>query len=276
MKFHKIPLISSFYCSQVKELVNARDWNTLLQSDQLKTQQSNANVFVNYVEGDITFPPTYKYDLFSDDYDTSEKCRAPAWTDRVLFRKRREGGQNPGKVVYYGRAELKQSDHRPVIAFIDIDILETRVDRARTVLEDVIGRLGPPDSTVIVAPSDGQADSTSWADDDALLTAMLGRINQTAGEVLLIRFTDEGLWLTLRDGLAALAAVKESPMQIGPIRLALKLKSNDYPAAVARDLLLAAGSAVPLCDTLTQDRIVDEDVRVLANLANTLSINEGK
>ena len=105
---------------------------------------------------------------------------------------------------------------------------------------------------------------------------MLGRINQTAGEVLLIRFTDEGLWLTLRDGLAALAAVKESPMQIGPIRLALKLKSNDYPAAVARDLLLAAGSAVPLCDTLTQDRIVDEDVRVLANLANTLSINEGE
>lgn len=25
----------------------------------------------------MTFAPTYKYDLFSDDYDTSEKCTAP-------------------------------------------------------------------------------------------------------------------------------------------------------------------------------------------------------
>ena len=126
----------------MKEFVAAEDWASLLECDQLKTQQNHGNVFNHYVEGDIAFPPTYKYDLFSDDYDTSEKCRAPAWTDRVLFRKRRDGGQNAGRVVYYGRAELKQSDHRPVMAFIDIDILETRLDRTRPLLEDVVGRLG--------------------------------------------------------------------------------------------------------------------------------------
>lgn len=54
-------------------------------------QQEGGNVFKNYQEGDITFPPTYKYDLFSDDYDTSEKCRAPAWTDRVLWKRRKQG-----------------------------------------------------------------------------------------------------------------------------------------------------------------------------------------
>jgi phosphatidylinositol-bisphosphatase len=37
----------------------------------------------------LSFAPTYKYDLFSDDYDTSEKMRIPAWTDRVLWRRRK-------------------------------------------------------------------------------------------------------------------------------------------------------------------------------------------
>lgn len=58
----------------------------------LQKQYEQGNVFRNYVEGDIEFAPTYKYDLFSDDYDTSEKARAPAWTDRVLWRKRTEPG----------------------------------------------------------------------------------------------------------------------------------------------------------------------------------------
>ena len=79
-------------------------------------------MFNDFNEGEITFPPTYKYDLFSDDYDTSEKARAPAWTDRVLWKRRahqpdpdKNPGWNIGKLIYYGRAELKQSDHRPVL-----------------------------------------------------------------------------------------------------------------------------------------------------------------
>ena len=45
-------------------------------------------VFKGFIEGDTNFAPTYKYDLFCNDYDTSEKNRVPAWTDRVLWRRK--------------------------------------------------------------------------------------------------------------------------------------------------------------------------------------------
>ena len=72
----------------VQTCVKNSDWETLLSADQLKIEYANGNVFEDFQEGPIDFPPTYKYDLFSEDYDTSEKCRVPAWTDRVLWRRR--------------------------------------------------------------------------------------------------------------------------------------------------------------------------------------------
>lgn len=72
---------------EVKDLVAQGDFKTLLEKDQLTLQMRDNRVFKNYIEGPITFPPTYKYDINSDDYDTSEKCRIPAYTDRILYKK---------------------------------------------------------------------------------------------------------------------------------------------------------------------------------------------
>ena len=43
-------------------------------------------VFVGFREGPLNFPPTYKLDAGTDDYDTSVKQRIPSWTDRILYR----------------------------------------------------------------------------------------------------------------------------------------------------------------------------------------------
>lgn len=64
-------------------------------------------------EAPITFAPTYKYDRFTNQYDTSEKRRVPAWCDRILYRCR-----DPARVetLHYKRYEVNVSDHRPVSA----------------------------------------------------------------------------------------------------------------------------------------------------------------
>ena len=142
---------------ELREQLKLGEIQQCLEFDQLKLQKDQGSVFSDFIEGDITFPPTYKYDLFSDDYDTSEKCRAPAWTDRVLWRRRKPHpdadklpGWHTGKLIHYGRSELKQSDHRPVIAIIDVEISQIDKNMRKNVFYDVIKDLGPPDATIVI------------------------------------------------------------------------------------------------------------------------------
>lgn len=83
--------------------------------------------------------------------------RAPAYTDRVVWKRRRpvmetehSNNWNPGKLIHYGRAELKQSDHRPVIAILECEIAELDPEKRQYVIEDVIKDMGPPDSTIVI------------------------------------------------------------------------------------------------------------------------------
>uniref|UniRef100_A0A8D0AAF6 phosphoinositide 5-phosphatase n=1 Tax=Sander lucioperca TaxID=283035 RepID=A0A8D0AAF6_SANLU len=79
--------ISELDVSNVKELIGKKDFETLYSYDQVISMMINEEaVFVGFVEGDIAFQPTYKYDTGSDKWDTSEKCRVPAWCDRILWR----------------------------------------------------------------------------------------------------------------------------------------------------------------------------------------------
>ncbi|KAK5987598.1 Inositol-1,4,5-trisphosphate 5-phosphatase 1 [Cladobotryum mycophilum] len=94
----------------VQSLLKRRDLQTLYENDQLNLQMVAGLAFQFYSEARIGFMPTYKFDIGTDTYDTSEKARIPAWTDRVL----RKGAIL--RQTAYDSAPLMFSDHRPVYA----------------------------------------------------------------------------------------------------------------------------------------------------------------
>ena len=76
-------------CQEVKEMISEGNFEALLENDQFQQQRRLRKVFVAYQEGTIGFRPTYKYDPGSNNWDTSEKSRPPAWTDRILWKGRK-------------------------------------------------------------------------------------------------------------------------------------------------------------------------------------------
>lgn len=66
--------------------------SSLLPHDQLHEQQAKKKAFhEGWKEGDISFLPTYKYDIGSfGKFDSSEKQRGPSWCDRILYRSRQD------------------------------------------------------------------------------------------------------------------------------------------------------------------------------------------
>ncbi|KAI9884986.1 MAG: Proteasome subunit alpha type-4 [Watsoniomyces obsoletus] len=99
--------------------IKANNLSKLLERDQLLlSRRKNPGFRLRaFNEAPITFAPTYKYDPGTDTYDSSEKKRAPAWCDRVLYR-----GFGRIKQVDYRRHELRISDHRPVSGLFRIRV----------------------------------------------------------------------------------------------------------------------------------------------------------
>uniref|UniRef100_A0A8U7MH95 Synaptojanin-1 n=1 Tax=Corvus moneduloides TaxID=1196302 RepID=A0A8U7MH95_CORMO len=233
---------------EVKDLIRQTELDPLIAGDQLINQKNSGQIFRGFLEGKINFAPTYKYDLFSDDYDTSEKCRTPAWTDRILWRRRKWPFDrsaedldllnasfhsdsnvpytwNPGTLLHYGRAELKTSDHRPVVALIDIDIFEIEAEERQKVYKEVIAMQGPPDGTVMVSIRSSSAEENYF--DDNLIDDLLQKF-ASYGEVILIRFVEDKMWVTFLEGSSALSVMNLNGIELQGRIININLKNPDW------------------------------------------------
>ncbi|TFK71771.1 inositol polyphosphate phosphatase [Pluteus cervinus] len=155
----------------VRSLADVDDYDRLFAEDQLRQAMAAGAAFNGYEEGPILFRPTYRYDLGTELYDTSEKMRTPAWTDRVLYH-----GKSLDLAVY-SRAELYGSDHRPVFAIFRAEVriidaikraalsqllLETVVTTVPEKLDEKLATLSlPTDYAKLPPPS---SDEAAWWD----------------------------------------------------------------------------------------------------------------
>jgi len=99
-------------------LLRKNDPNSLLLTDELIEEMVCGRSFQGYNEGQITFRPTYKFDVGTDLFDTSEKRRIPSWTDRILYKQ----SDNLMLQRYFCLNEIRYSDHRPVVAHFILKI----------------------------------------------------------------------------------------------------------------------------------------------------------
>ncbi|XP_031220233.1 synaptojanin-1 isoform X5 [Mastomys coucha] len=268
---------------EVKELIRQQNWDSLIAGDQLINQKNAGQIFRGFLEGKVTFAPTYKYDLFSEDYDTSEKCRTPAWTDRVLWRRRKwpfdRSAEDldllnasfqdeskilytwtPGTLLHYGRAELKTSDHRPVVALIDIDIFEVEAEERQRIYKEVIAVQGPPDGTVLVSIKTPAQENTFF--DDALIDELLQQFAHF-GEVILIRFVEDKMWVTFLEGSSALNVLSLNGKELLNRTITITLKSPDWIKNLEEEMSLEKISvALPSSASST---LLGEDAEVSAD-----------
>jgi len=101
-------------------------YDELFKYDQLTNQFSkNSHPFINqFTEAKVIFLPTYKYSLGSDKID---ETRIPSWCDRVLYRSTLYDCQ---VIKYLSIPSCQLSDHKPVMAILDISTNSTTATRA--------------------------------------------------------------------------------------------------------------------------------------------------
>lgn len=106
------------------QLANANRISELLQYDQLTNELKNPHTpWQNFIAFTPTHVPTYRFDIGTDNYDTSEKHRIPSFTDRICMWWRRK---SMAPRIHLDRLvalmEVRSSDHKPVQGLLRVPI----------------------------------------------------------------------------------------------------------------------------------------------------------
>ncbi|XP_077995846.1 phosphatidylinositol 4,5-bisphosphate 5-phosphatase A-like [Glandiceps talaboti] len=123
--------IADLKTDDVKDLINWDKLDILKTKDQLCLSQEAGDAFIDFQEGELTFPPTYKLDAGTTNYDSSAKKRKPGWCDRILWKVNKDKEERRNLQMELDRYDSHRavlwSDHIPVSADLRLKILKTEM-----------------------------------------------------------------------------------------------------------------------------------------------------
>ncbi|KAI9333720.1 Endonuclease/exonuclease/phosphatase [Obelidium mucronatum] len=134
---YRIPLADS----AAKLLLAENELERLFEYDQLNVEKRSLRVLQGFKESTITFQPTYKFDVGTNEYDTSEKKRSPSWCDRIFWFSnpyRKDYEQWIENLWYKSTMDLKMSDHKPVSAMFKAQIRTVDDSKKEALTEDLM------------------------------------------------------------------------------------------------------------------------------------------
>ncbi|NWQ74020.1 SYNJ2 protein, partial [Columbina picui] len=255
---------------EVFYFLKRQDWKTLLEFDQLQQQKSSGKIFKDFHEGTINFGPTYKYDVGSEAYDTSDKCRTPAWTDRVLWWRKKlpfekTAGEinlldsdlnaetnvrhtwTPGALMYYGRAELQASDHRPVLAIVEVEVQEVNQAARESVFQEVSSFQGPLDATVVVNLVSPTPEEKNEFPED--LRTELMQMFEDYGTIVLVRISGGQMLVTFADSKSALRVMDIDGAKVKGRTVKIRPKTKDWLKGLQEEIARKRDSIAPMSPT---------------------------
>uniref|UniRef100_A0A8D0EZP4 Synaptojanin-2 n=1 Tax=Strix occidentalis caurina TaxID=311401 RepID=A0A8D0EZP4_STROC len=255
---------------EVFYFLKRQDWKTLLEFDQLQQQKSSGKIFKDFHEGTINFGPTYKYDVGSEAYDTSDKCRTPAWTDRVLWWRKKlpfekTAGEinlldsdlsaetkvrhtwTPGALMYYGRAELQASDHRPVLAIVEVEVQEVNEAARESVFQEVSSFQGPLDATVVVNLLSPMPEEKNEFPED--LRTELMQMFEDYGTIVLVRISGGQMLVTFADSKSALRVMDIDGVKVRGRTVKIRPKTKDWLKGLQEEIARKRDSIAPMSPT---------------------------
>ncbi|GJN94692.1 hypothetical protein Rhopal_007783-T1 [Rhodotorula paludigena] len=127
--------------ADVDRMVKNKEHELLLHFDQLRIQKQHGLAFQDFEEAPITFPPSFKFDVGTQIYDTSEKQRVPSWTDRILYLGMRRDSVRVLDNTYTSHPNVTMSDHKPVSAMLAVSVYDVVAEKRKEVEQEIMAEL---------------------------------------------------------------------------------------------------------------------------------------